>query len=168
MPISFISCSAGRLEPKSVKGDEMRLPPPEIKFFSLSLPVSDRRWDDLNSSVEKFSGVPQEKQSAAEDTRIRSDGDSDRENFSREGCSNLLGQLIVKAGIASNKRRAAKLLDVNSMLKKNNYKILVALGLLNCPRKLSYAILDTGPEMNNITLDAMDPSRTVAVMDVKP
>lgn len=65
---------------------------------------------------------------------------------------------MVEDGILRDKENSAKLLDVNSMLKKESYKVQVVLGLSKRAWKMAYAILDTRARPNIIKLDAMDPS----------
>lgn len=75
---------------------------------------------------------------------------------------------MFKAGIASNKEKACKVFGVDCMLKKKNYKVQEALGMLNCPRKLAYSILNTEAGANLIILDAMDLSWKVDIKDMNP
>lgn len=74
---------------------------------------------------------------------------------------------MAEAGIANNKERAVKLLDISSMLKRRNYKVQVAVRLTNCLWRHAYTILNTEAGPNIIKLNAVDSSRKVAIGDVE-
>lgn len=69
-----------------------------------------------------------------------------RLGFIEEESVEPLSQVLIKAGISGNKKRAAELLDTNPMMKTRNYKVQVTLGLPNCPWKVAHAILETGAD----------------------
>lgn len=72
-----------------------------------------------------------------------------------------------QADVSRNMRNASKLLDINSMLTRQNYSIKIVLDLLNCFRSLTHAILGTECRLSTTKLDAMDPSWKAAINYVK-
>lgn len=125
------AASRGDSKSKSLNGVSIGVLPVGIKHSS-SFAVEDRRLSRPGSSMEKRPGAQLKKQSVAEDERIRRAADSKKADFSGDP-NNSLHQLVVEAGIASNRENATNRLEVNSMLKKNNYKVQVALGEPNSP-----------------------------------
>lgn len=75
---------------------------------------------------------------------------------------------MIAAGVASNRRRAAQLLDVDSISEEKNHKVELPMRIRNFLRKLAYAILDTGPGPKHSKLEYMDTARKVAISDGKP
>lgn len=76
--------------------------------------------------------------------------------------------VMVKAGIAAKKERAANLLDIIRMPRAQNYKVQATLGLPNCPRKVAHAILDTGAGPKLTRLELMDPPWRADINHMKP
>lgn len=99
----------------------MGMPPPRTKF-SRSLPAGEQRPTGPGSSTEKHPGVHEGAQPVAEDTSSTRTGAGNREDLSRKDYNDPLFQLMVEAGIASDKKGAVSLLDVCSMLKKRTIK----------------------------------------------
>lgn len=100
--------------------------PPAIKR-SPYLSARDQIQAGPGSLIKNSPRVQVGEQSEAKNTRIESGGDINRQDVSSEECSDPLYHVMVQAGIASNKKKAAGLLDVNSTLKKESYEVQEAL-----------------------------------------
>lgn len=120
-PVAFNSGSSRRLKSKSLNSVSMGVLRPGITH-SISLPVRYLRPAGPGSLVETSFGIQAGKESIAENASIRRVGESSEKDFSREDCNDFLCQLLDDAGVVTIKTKAAKLLSVNTMLKKNAVK----------------------------------------------
>lgn len=78
-----------------------------------------------------------------------------------------LRQVLEKAGITANVKKAVALLDLCRLLKTQTYKAQITIDLSYCPWNVVHAILDTGAGPNLLRMDAMDASCRTSINEMQ-